>query len=89
MFHSSHNSLQMHAYCSYIYTVDIYSRYIFIIFINNSRRKDKGNQCHDGSCISDTKFCWFTYTLTLIYFAKMALIFNIVDKHEHLDVGVS
>ena len=21
--------------------------------------------------------------------AKMALIFNIVDKHEHLDVGVS
>ena len=25
----------------------------------------------------------------LIYLAKMALIFNIVDKHEHLDVGVS
>ena len=24
-----------------------------------------------------------------IYLAKMALIFNIVDKHEHLDVGVS
>ena len=60
MFHSSHNSLQMHAYCSYIYTVDIYSRYIFIIFINNSRRKDKGNQWHDGSCISG-------YKILLIY----------------------
>ena len=31
--------------------------YIFIILINNSRRKDKGNQWHDGGCISDTKFC--------------------------------
>ena len=28
-------------------------------------------------------------SLTLIYLAKMALIFNIVDKHAHLDVGVS
>ena len=51
--------------------------YIFIILINNSRRKDEENQWHDGGCISDTKFCWFT--LTLIYLAKMALIFNIVD----------
>ena len=50
----------------YIYTFI----YIFIKLINNSRRKDKGNQWHDGGCISDTKF-------------------NIVDKHEHLDVGVS
>ena len=31
--------------------------YIFIILINNSQRKDKGNQWHDGGCISDTKFC--------------------------------
>ena len=31
--------------------------YIYIILINNSRRKDKGNQWHDGGCISDTKFC--------------------------------
>ena len=31
-----------------------------IILINNSWRKDKGNQWHDGGCISDTKFCWFT-----------------------------
>ena len=34
---------------------DIYI-YIFIILINNSQRKDKGNQWHDGGCISDTKF---------------------------------
>ena len=35
--------------------------YIYIYnIINNSRRKDKGNQWHDGGCISDTKFCWFT-----------------------------
>ena len=33
---------------------------IIIILINNSRRKDKGNQWHDGGCISDTKFYWFT-----------------------------
>ena len=63
--------------------------YIFIILINDSRRKDKGNQWHDGGCISHTKFAWFTYTLTIIYLAKMALIVNIVDKHKHLDVGVS
>ena len=44
----------------YMYTVYIYSRYIFIIFINNSRRKDKGNQWHDGSCISG-------YKILLIY----------------------
>ena len=31
--------------------------YIYIILINNSRGKDKGNQWHDGGCISDTKFC--------------------------------
>ena len=62
---------------------------IFIILINNSRGNDKGNQWHDGCCISDTKLCWSALTLTLIYLAKMALIFNIVDKHEHLDVGVS
>ena len=31
--------------------------YIVIILINNSRRKDKGNQWHDGGCISDTKLC--------------------------------
>ena len=31
--------------------------YNIIILINNSRRKDKGNQWHDGGCISDTKFC--------------------------------
>ena len=30
--------------------------YIFIILINNSQRKDKGNQWHDGGCISETKF---------------------------------
>ena len=40
----------------YIYILYIYI-YIFIILINNSRRKDKGNQWHDGGCISDTKFC--------------------------------
>ena len=39
---------------------NIHIIYIFIILINNSRRKDKGNQWHDGGCISDTKFCWFT-----------------------------
>ena len=27
------------------------------MLINNSRRKDEGNQCHDGGCTSDTKFC--------------------------------
>ena len=27
------------------------SIYIYIILINNSRRKDKGNQWHDGGCI--------------------------------------
>ena len=32
------------------------SVYIYIIYniINNSRRKDKGNQWHDGGCICDT-----------------------------------
>ena len=41
--------------------VSLHCFYIaFIILINNSRRKDKGNQWHDGGCISDTKFCWFT-----------------------------
>ena len=38
------------------YTIQYYTIY-FIILINNSRRKDKGNQWHDGGCISDTKFC--------------------------------
>ena len=43
-------------------TVFIYI-YIYIYnIINNSRRKDKGNQWHDGGCISYTKFYWFTYT---------------------------
>ena len=41
------------------YTIQYYTIY-FIILINNSRRKDKGNQWHDGGCISDTKFRWFT-----------------------------
>ena len=34
----------------------------YVGFSHNSgpRRKDKGNQWHDGGCISDTKFCGFT-----------------------------
>ena len=37
--------------------VILYIIYIFIILINNSQRKDKGNKWHDGGCISDTKYC--------------------------------
>ena len=33
-----------------------YEAHIHLLIINNSRRKDKGNQWHDGGCISDTKF---------------------------------
>ena len=43
-----------------ISTVLLLRTYYIYNIINNSRRKDKGNQWHDGGCISDTKFCWFT-----------------------------
>ena len=42
------------------YIIRLGTVYIIIILINNSRKKDKGNQLHDGGCISDTKVCWFT-----------------------------
>ena len=35
--------------------------YIFIIYINNSRRNDKGNQWHDGGCTSDTTWQLMLY----------------------------
>ena len=42
----------------YIYIYIYLNVYIYIYnIINNSQRKDKGNQWHDGGCISDTKFC--------------------------------
>ena len=48
----------------YIYTwaANMSGRIVSDIYyiINNSRRKDKGNQWYDGGCISDTQFCWFT-----------------------------
>ena len=42
------------------YIIRLGTVYIIIILINNSRWKDKGNQWHDGGCISDIKFCCFT-----------------------------
>ena len=54
-----YNILYNSIHYTVLYTIQYYTIY-FIILINNSRRKDKGNQWHDGGCISDTKFRWFT-----------------------------
>ena len=76
------------------------SRYIYIYILYNTIyrhvfRCSTAHQCSLVQSINQSIYptihpsIWFTYTLTLIYLAKMALILNIVDKHEHLVVGVS
>ena len=72
--------------------------YIFIIFINNSRRKDKGNQWHDGGCISDTTRPLMFYILHIyiyiynyIYILPMTRIHLLKTKMKffHYIIGLS